>query len=163
MGKCLSSQKVRDLVWGSSSDSIRKKLFLSSFKTHLSCRFCLILRCTTLMDSCDDGFAGPNQGYLILTTDVIVVNEVVPTVVRDFSLTDCPPACWVDLAFSSPWRPSSLPFTFFEKSFSCIFEFFSPSFLVREDPILLSSANAYCYTYREDVSWKRLIDKHSYW
>ena len=29
--------------------------------------------------------------------------------------------------------------------------FFSLSFLVREDPILLSSADAYCCTYREDV------------
>jgi hypothetical protein len=58
---------------GSSSYAIRKKLFLSSFKfvTHLSCRSCLIR--VTLMDSWVDdtgnshhGFAGPNQGCLIL-------------------------------------------------------------------------------------------------
>ncbi len=40
VGKCLSSQKLKDLVWGSSSYAIRKNLFLSSFKfvTHLFCR-----------------------------------------------------------------------------------------------------------------------------
>ena len=76
-GKCLSSQKLRDLVRGSSSDAIRKKLFLSSckFVTHLSCRSCLILRRAVLMDSWADdtgnsrrGFAGPNQGCLIHAT-----------------------------------------------------------------------------------------------
>jgi hypothetical protein len=30
--------------------------------------------------------------------------------------------------------------------------FVVPSFLVRDDPILLSSDDAYCCTYREDVS-----------
>jgi hypothetical protein len=38
-----------------------------------------------------------------------------------------------------------------KKSFSCFLRVFFPSFLVREDPILLSSVDVYCCTYREDV------------
>jgi hypothetical protein len=38
-----------------------------------------------------------------------------------------------------------------EKKNPGFFEDFFPSFLVRKDPVLLSSADAYCCTYREDV------------
>ena len=75
MGKFLSSQKLRNLVRESSSDTIRKNIFLSSFKfvTHLCSRSFLILMFTVQMDSWSDdtgnshrGFPGPNQIYLIL-------------------------------------------------------------------------------------------------
>jgi hypothetical protein len=94
-------------------------------------------------------------------------------VVRDFSLTDCPPACWVTLAFLPDEPCPTVPFTHFvclgdittvshpllssprvpgkKRVFPVFLRFFPLSFLVREDPILLSSVDVYCCTYRKDV------------
>jgi hypothetical protein len=47
-------------------------------------------------------------------------------------------------AYRPPWTPSSSLLLLEVKTFF-------PSFLVHEDPILLSSADVYCCTYREDV------------
>jgi hypothetical protein len=92
----------------------------------------------------------------------------------DFSLTDCPPTCWVALAFlpaaTSPTVPVALfvclagitrvfpaPRFFtrenlFFSSFFVFWRIFFPSFQVRAG--ILSScplSDAYCCTYREDV------------
>ena len=136
---------------GSSSDAIRKKLFLSSFKfvTHLSCRSCLILRRATLMDSWADdagnsrrGFAGPNQDCLIL-----------PCSVRLFMYVWMNGRTRLVVTYLQSPAPAFLHLVFLKNKrvVPVFLRIFFPSFLVREDPILLSSGDAYCCTYREDV------------
>jgi hypothetical protein len=53
--------------------------------------------------------------------------------------------CLGDIRLSSPRVPEK------KGVFPVFLRFFSPRFLVREDPILLSSVDVYCCTYREDV------------